>query len=52
VPGQGAAQTPLAEPPKTVERAPLARPAQTKAPVNSGGWRNPFNRLSEDGGGQ
>ncbi len=40
--------TPLAEPPKTVERAPLARPGQTKAPAK-GGWRDPFDRLS--GGG-
>ena len=49
-PGDPAALSPLAEPPKTVDRAPLARPAQPKATVKSGSWRDPFNRLTEGGG--
>jgi uncharacterized protein involved in outer membrane biogenesis len=49
-PADPSAQTPLAEPPKTVDRAPLTRPAQTKAPGKGEAWRGPFNRLSDGGG--
>jgi uncharacterized protein involved in outer membrane biogenesis len=46
-PAQDAAHAQQAEPPKTVERAPLAQPAQTKAPRKGGSWRE---RLTDGGG--